>query len=154
MSPDGVLVVGYGSELRGDDGAGPAAAYRLTDYGFDALAVHQLTPEIAERIAAARVVYFLDADTGMPAGEVSIERIDGRGPFPARALEHHATPAGLLGLALVAYGAEPEAWLVRMGCRQFEIGAGLSAEAEQAVSRAVEAVLKSRSLRQPDAICR
>ena len=154
MSPDGVLVVGYGSELRGDDAAGPTAARRLAELGFDALAVHQLTPEIAERCAAARVVFFLDADTGLPPGEVLIERLRASGLFPARATEHHATPAGVMRLARVAYGAEPEAWLLRMGCHQFEIGAGLSAEADRAVSRAVEAVLKCRNLYQPDAISR
>jgi hydrogenase maturation protease len=143
VSPDGVLVVGYGSELRGDDAAGPRAARRLAEYGFDALDVHQLTPEIAERSAAARVVYFLDADTGVPPGEVSVERLE-CGQFAAQATEHHATPAGLLHLARVAYGAKPDAWLVRMGCDQFEIGDGLSPEAERAVSRAVEEVLKIR----------
>jgi len=56
---DGVLVIGYGSELRGDDAAGPTAARRLRSTGLSALDVHQLTPEIAERSAAARVVFFL-----------------------------------------------------------------------------------------------
>lgn len=141
MSPDGILVLGYGSELRGDDAAGPTAARRLAEYGFDALAVHQLTPELAERTAAARVVYFLDADTGLPPGAVSVERLE-CGQVRAEAIEHHATPAGVLRLARVAYGVAPEAWLIRMGCRQFEIGDGLSAEAERAVSRAVEEVRK------------
>ena len=67
------------------------------------------------------------------------ERLDGR--VPASAMGHYATPARLLHMARVAYGAEPEAWLIRMGCNQFEIGEGLSAEAERAVSRAVEEVL-------------
>ena len=139
MAPDGVLVVGYGSELRGDDAAGPTAARRLAEYGFSALDVHQLTPEIAERSAGARVVFFLDADAGLTPGEVSRERVDGQ--VPASAMGHYATPAGLLHMARTVYGAEPEAWLIRMGCNQFELGEGLSAEAERAVSRAVEEVL-------------
>ena len=139
MAPDGVLVVGYGSQLRGDDAAGPAAARRLAQYGFSALDVHQLTPEIAERSAQARVVFFLDADAGLAPGEVSRERIDGGASAPT--LGHYATPAGLLQMARVAYGTAPEAWLIRMGCDRFEIGDGLSAEAERAVSRAVEEVL-------------
>ena len=139
MAHDGVLVVGYGSQLRGDDAAGPAAARRLAEHGLNALDVHQLTPEIAERSAQARVVFFLDADAGLTPGEVSRERIDGG--VPAEALGHYATPAGLLHMARTVYGAVPEAWLIRMGCNQFEIGDGLSAEAERAVSRAVEEVL-------------
>ena len=64
--------------------ASPAAVRRLAEYGFDALAVHQLTPEIAERCAAARAVFFLDADTGLPPGEVSIERLRASGHFLPR----------------------------------------------------------------------
>jgi hydrogenase maturation protease len=139
VAPDGVLAIGYGSELRGDDAAGPTAARRLAEYGFSALEVHQLTPEIAERTAAAKVVFFLDADAGLTPGEVSRERVGGR--VPAEALGHYATPAGLLYMARTVYGSAPEAWLVRMGCNQFEIGDGLSAEAERAVSLAVEEVL-------------
>jgi hydrogenase maturation protease len=139
VAPDGILVVGYGSELRGDDAAGPVAARRLAQYGFSALDVHQLTPEIAERSAAARVVFFLDADAGLPPGEVSRERLDGEVPAPV--MGHYATPAGLLQVARTVYGAAPEAWLIRMGCNRFEIGGGLSAEAERAISRAVEEVL-------------
>jgi hydrogenase maturation protease len=133
------LVIGYGSQLRGDDAAGPAAARRLAQYGFSALDVHQLTPEIAEWSAQARVVFFLDADAGLTPGEVSRERIDGGAIAPA--LGHFAAPRGLLHMARVAYGATPEAWLIRMGCDRFELGDGLSAEAERAVSRAVEEVL-------------
>jgi len=139
VAPDGILVVGYGSELRGDDAAGPAAARRLAEYGFSALDVHQLTPEIAERSAQASVVFFLDADAGLAPGEVSRERIDG--PIAEDVTTHFATPRGLLHMARVAYGAAPEAWLIRMGCNRFEIGDGLSAEAERAISRAVEEVL-------------
>jgi len=137
---DGALAIGYGSELRGDDAAGPTAARRLAEYGLSALAVHQLTPEIAERSAAARVVFFLDADAGVPPGEVSRERIDGR--VPAAVMGHYATPAGLLQMARLVYGAAPEAWLIRMGCNRFDIGDGLSVEAERAISLAVEEVLK------------
>jgi len=139
VAPDRILVVGYGSELRGDDAAGPAAARRLAEYGFSALDVHQLTPEIAERSAAARVVFFLDADAGLAPGEVSRERLDCGVIAPT--LGHYATPEGLLRMARVAYGATPEAWLIRMGCNRFEIGDGLSAEAERAISLAVEEVI-------------
>ena len=138
---DGVLVIGYGSSLRGDDAMGPAAARRLREYGFEALAVHQLTPEIAERVAAARAVYFLDAAAGVPPGEISIqplERAATRGPQP---MGHHASPAALLRLARDAFGANPGAWLIGMGGSSFEIGGDLSEAAERAVSRAIEEVV-------------
>lgn len=60
----------------------------------------------------------------------------------AAPMEHHAAPAALLRLAREAYGAEPEAWLIALGGSSFEIGEGLSKQAERAVSRAIEEVLR------------
>ena len=137
MDRDPLLIIGIGNTLRGDDGAGPAAAEALRKHGLDALAVHQLTPELAERIAAARVVFFLDADARLPAGEVSVVRLaEGRS-----AIEHVATPAAILRLAHEVYGAAPESWLVTMGGESFEIGERLSDAGQRAVAKAVAEVL-------------
>jgi hydrogenase maturation protease len=138
VAPEGLLIIGYGNPLRGDDAAGPSAAERLALRGFDALAVHQLVPELAERMAAAATVIFLDADGAVAPGEVEIEPLTEAGAV--RTLEHHASPAGLLRLARAGYGARPEAWLVRMGGAGFDFGEALSAAAERAVARAVAAV--------------
>jgi len=140
---DQVLVIGFGSELRGDDGMGRAAARRLRSVGFQALAVQQLTPEIAERLAAAHTVFFLDADGGVAPGEIAVETLQGDA-FPSlHPVEHQAAPAALLRLARDAYGANPIAWLVAMGGSGFEIGDGLSKSARKAVSRAVEEVCRA-----------
>ena len=54
------LVIGYGNSLRGDDGAGPYAARLLQNMndegGWDIVACHQLTPELAETISRASLV--------------------------------------------------------------------------------------------------
>ena len=51
-----VLVIGYGNSLRGDDGIGPAVAQAFADEDAtecaDVIVCHQLTPELAESIAA------------------------------------------------------------------------------------------------------
>ena len=125
-----MLIIGYGNPLRGDDAMGLVAAERL-----GGLAVHQLTPELAEQIAQADTVIFLDADATLPAGEISVKAIE-----PADAtLDHHATPAGLLRLAQTVYGALPKAWLIGMGGESFELKEGLSEAAAHAVGRAAEA---------------
>jgi hypothetical protein len=58
-----VLIIGYGNPLRTDDGLGWRAAYRLAaslkDAPVEALAVHQLTPELGEAICGG---------SWMPAG--------------------------------------------------------------------------------------
>jgi hydrogenase maturation protease len=125
-----VLILGYGNPLRGDDAMGPIAAERL-----GGLAVHQLTPELAERIAEADAVIFLDADATLPPGEISVTPIE-----PAEVqLTHHAAPAGLLHLARTVYGVAPKAWLIGMGGEDFDLREGLSPAAAHAVERAVEA---------------
>jgi hydrogenase maturation protease len=125
-----VLIIGYGNPLRGDDAAGPIAAGRL-----GGLAVHQLTPELAEAIAQAGAVLFLDADATLAPGEISVTRIE---PAPSH-LNHDATPQGLLALAREVYGAAPQAWLIGMGGECYELREGLSPAARRAVERAVAA---------------
>jgi hydrogenase maturation protease len=144
---DSVLIIGYGSELRGDDAAGRHAARRLAKRGFDVLDVHQLTPELAERVAKAHEVIFLDAHQGLPPGDVAVERLSlgPRAQGAGGALEHHSSPVSLLRLARTAYGAEPTAWLVSMGGACFDMGAALSPAAERAVARAIKEVLRRHS---------
>jgi len=141
VARNGILIIGIGSPLRGDDAAGPAAARRLAARGFRALNVHQLTPELAEEVASAREVYFLDAHSELTPGEVSVEEITETERAIA-VLEHRSSPAGLLRLVRTAYGAEPSAWLVSMGGRDFELSERLTPEAEQAVERAIEEVVR------------
>ena len=57
------LVVGIGNTTRRDDAAGVLVAERVARLRplADVIAVHQLVPEIAERMAEADVVVFVDA---------------------------------------------------------------------------------------------
>jgi hydrogenase maturation protease len=137
---DDVLVIGYGSSLCGDDAAGLLAARRLAAIGYRAIEAHQLTPELAERVAAVRTVIFLDAHAELPPGEVAVRALTATAAHTP--LEHHAGPAGLLRLACTVYGAAPRAWMVGMGGATFELGEGLSPDAERAVERAVEEAIR------------
>ena len=59
-----LLVIGYGNELRGDDGVGPRVARAVSDWrlpGVTALAVHQLAPELAEPLSLSDAAVFVDA---------------------------------------------------------------------------------------------
>lgn len=141
-----MLVIGYGNPLRGDDAMGLIAAERLRG-----MAVRQLTPELAETIAKAGAVLFLDADATLPPGEISLKecgaglQVCAGSPDPARpkaGLDHFATPQALLHLALTVYGAAPKAWLIGMGGECFDLKEGLSAAALRAVDRAVEAAAR------------
>lgn len=131
------LIVGYGSTLRGDDGVGPLVAHRLAAEGWDAVAVHQLAPELAERIAAACLVLFVDADADLAPGEVCttmlLAEADG-------ILHHYSTPESLLAIAQAAYGRAPEAFMVGIGVESFELGEHLSKAAEAGAEEALRTI--------------
>jgi len=61
---NGVLVIGYGNDLRGEDCAGRLAAESISQWDcpdVEAMSLHQLGPELAWNIAASRLVIFVDA---------------------------------------------------------------------------------------------
>lgn len=140
----GVLVVGYGSPLRGDDAVGWRAVERLAAdprlAGSEVLALHQLTPELAEDVGRAQTVVFVDAAVTQEPGSVAVEPVV---PAPAgcpAAWSHHAGPAALLSLARMLFGAAPPAVLVTVGAASFGPGEGLSPAVEQAVPRVCDTV--------------
>ncbi len=128
--PAPILVLGCGNELRGDDGLGPAIAEAIAALQLphvECLAVHQLVPELAERLAAARLVVFVDARHGPAEEAVRVARIE-PGEV-AESLTHRADPRALLALAQAVYGRAPEAWLVAVVGQDFDFGEGLSLSA-------------------------
>ena len=76
-----MLIIGYGNSLRGDDNVGCHVAQML-DRHYDGdpdvrvIGSHQLTPEMAEDIAASEFVLFLDAAAGEPAGKIKAATVN------------------------------------------------------------------------------
>jgi hydrogenase maturation protease len=132
------LVIGYGSDLRGDDAAGPRVAAAVADWGLPdvrALAMHQLLPELAPLLAEARAVFFVDV--GLPS-EVSEFRASPLLPTAVRAeLGHFGDPGALLRLTETLFGRVPEAWLLLLPGRRFGFGEGLSPHTECAMDAAL-----------------
>jgi Ni,Fe-hydrogenase maturation factor len=158
------LVIGYGNDLRGDDAVGPLAATAVAAWnvaGVSALAVHQLTPELAEALAAADLAIFVDArapalpspspsphlggmgesspppgDGGEGAEIVEVHLIE-----PAAvdsAIGHTGDPRVLLALAEALYGRRPAAWSITVPARSFAFGASLSPAAERGLAAALQ----------------
>ena len=133
------LVVCWGNPLRGDDGAGSRVAAELArdaELRATVLDVHQLTPELAEDLAAATRVVFVDASVeadGVKAMPLQAEV--GRG-----VQTHRATPEDLMDLARRLYGAAPKAWLVPVPARQFAVGTEVSESTTAAVREAAALV--------------
>jgi hydrogenase maturation protease len=143
--PAGVLIIGYGNRLRGDDGFGPRAAELLAAdprlAGARVLARHQLTPELAADLAEAWLAVLVDVNVTDEAGVVSVGRLD-ETRAPGAASSHHADPADLAGLTRELYGAAPTVYMVSVGAASLELGEALSGAVEKALPAVVEAVIE------------
>jgi len=141
-----LLVIGYGNTLRCDDGVGPKAAEAVAAFnlpGARVISCQQLTPELAEPIAKAGVVVFIDASMDVA------DHVEWR-PVPAQnageGTTHASSPSGLLMLAQQAFGRQPPAWMVAIPVQDMGIGERLSARAAAGV-QAAAAQIKAFSCR-------
>jgi len=130
-----LLILGYGNPLRGDDGAGRAAADALQaivrDPNVDVLSLHQLTPELMVKISVADRVIFIDASASGRPGRY--QRIPLHPAPQCASFTHHATPEALLSGARALYGRAPEAVLYLIPGQNFEPADTLSAPVRFAV---------------------
>ena len=140
-----ILLIGYGNDLRRDDGAGLVLAgiieqsWRKLGVAVTRLSAHQLLPELAEEIARPEIsaVVFVDA-RAVAAGEVDPRvrvqpiSVDTQSP----SLGHHLDPATLLAYADWLYAGQPPAWLVTVPAADFGYGEGLSEMVQQALAAA------------------
>lgn len=141
MAP--VLVIGYGNRMRGDDGLGPEAAMRLMHrtHGSDVavLVCHQLTPELAESVAGAELVIFIDASCEGSPGSISCVAIDVDSTLPAPGpISHQVDPAALIVMADRLFGHRPRAVLLSAAAQSFDFGEKLSHVAEIAIEELIE----------------
>lgn len=135
-----LLVIGYGNTLRGDDGVGPRvveAAAALDLPNVQTLSCDLLTPELADPIAQAKLVVFVDAAIDAPR-EVQLRPL-----APAESsqiMAHAADPRTLLALARDVFGRAPEAWWLTIPIENTGIGEQLSDLAMKGVAIAVEKI--------------
>jgi hydrogenase maturation protease len=133
------LVIGYGNTLRGDDGAGPWVAQAVAKWRLPevrALAVHQLTPELAAELATASQAVFVDASVARDCATVELRKLEPRGS-PAR-LNHTSDPQSLLALAQEVYGHCPQAWLLTVHATHMDFTEGLSPEARESIDEGLK----------------
>jgi len=135
-----VLVIGCGNALRRDDGLGIEAIERLRRRWTDApgdvefLTVPQLLPELAEPVAAAEEVIFVDARYGGTPGRVRCRALSGTASAPG-VLGHHVDPEWILSLARAAYGRAPAGFVFSVDGATFAQGEALSAPVRRALPR-------------------
>jgi hydrogenase maturation protease len=136
-----ILVIGYGNTLRSDDGAGPRVAMAAASRelpGSTAIAVQQLTPELAQPLAAAELAIFVDARRADRGEAVEVRPLEPASP--GWSTGHTSDPRSVLALTREIYGRHPRAWLVSVPAADFSLGEGLSATAERGAEEALERV--------------
>lgn len=127
-----LLIIGYGSLLRGDDGVGQHVACQIAARGWPhvhSIAATQLTPEMAAEVAVAGKVIFVDACPDATASaSISWQSVDAE-PFDTLSLSHQCTPQSLMWLAKALYGQCPQAWLLAIPGSDFSLNDLLSPQA-------------------------
>ena len=139
-----LLVIGYGNELRSDDGVGPKVATAIGAKnlsGVCAISCHQLTPELAEPISKAGTVVFVDAAIGA-SSEIALRPL--APTEETQVMTHTADPRSLLALARDVFGRCPNAWWLTVPAQNLAFGEELSPVAERGLARAIEEILKLR----------
>jgi hydrogenase maturation protease len=140
--PAGLLVIGYGNPLRGDDGVGPKVVEAVEELHLPdvrTLICQQLSPEHAEPIARVRTVIFVDAAVDGPK-DVQLRKLE---PNEASQLMAHAAdPRTMLALARDVFGHCPEAWGLTIPAVKLGFGEELSPVARQGYEGALEQIRK------------
>jgi hydrogenase maturation protease len=139
-APSGILIIGYGNTLRGDDGVGSRVAEaveKLQLPNVRTLICQQLSPEHADPIASAETVIFVDAAVDAPK-EVQLRPLD---PGPtSQLMAHAADPRTMLALARDVFGHTPRAWWLTIPAVKLEFGEELSPEAQHGCDETVKKI--------------
>lgn len=141
----GVLIIGYGNTLRGDDGAGYRVAEILAARdlpGVRSLPVHQLTPELAEPLATVQLALFIDAYAATPDQGLQLQTLVDAGPraAPRPILGHAADPRSLLALTQQLYGVLLVSYWILIPGIQFTLGEQFSSTTEQGIQEALQQI--------------
>lgn len=121
------LIYAIGNPQRRDDGVAQRVASLLPPGPWTLEFHRELMPEMAEEVAPAGRVIFIDADY-LP-GEVRLEPL--KASCCPGLLSHGLRPCDLLSLTRKLYGFSGEAWLCRIPGEDFGPGEGLSPRAEE-----------------------
>jgi hydrogenase maturation protease len=142
LAEPALVVFAWGNASRGDDGIGPRMADHIRDYAHPRVELiedHQLNIEHVTDIRERTPVLFIDASVALDDG-FEFERLvpSGDGNFSTHAI----SPKALLNVYCeTMQSPAPDSFLLHIAGRQFNLGDGLSHEADAAV-RAAWSVLQ------------
>lgn len=139
------LILACGNTLRGDDGVGPWLA-AWAEERFEAvpavrvLSRQQWTPDLAEDVAQAESVVFIDCSVESSPGEVNVHPVEPAAAGPGLA-SHHVGAAELLALGQELYDSLPrKAVLLTVGSESTEMGETFSKSVIDALPKACKLI--------------
>lgn len=142
--PDIVAVVGYGNTLRGDDAIGIEAAKKIQESASglkaEVFQFQQLCIDAVYLLKDFHRVIFLDCSVEIGSGQVVCKKVSLDDTSPIT-MSHHLRPEQLLVLIRSLYGTAPDAYVLTVGGREFDFGAGLSPQVAQALPFVIERCL-------------
>ncbi len=134
------LVIGYGNDLRSDDGAGRVVADRIDALGLPGVevrSVSQLTPELALEISGFDTVVFVDASIDvMQTTSTAVSAA----PAEPSAMSHYSSPESLLSMTATVGPVPSQAYAVSIPVANLGLGFELTPIAEIGVEQAVDMV--------------
>ncbi|HEY9810742.1 MAG TPA: hydrogenase maturation protease [Halomicronema sp.] len=137
-----ITLIGYGNDLRSDDGVGQKIADIVSHWGvpnLESLAVPQLTPELAETLSQTDIAIFVDAYPANQNDDLQIVELK-PASNPNSVIGHTSDPSTLLTLTEQLYQHTPKAWLVAIPATNFDLGETLSLLTEKAMADALEEI--------------
>jgi len=143
----GVVLIGFGADLRGDDALGPIVGRQLAERfdGVDGVTVELcqgLTPDLAAILKAAELAVFIDCSAELGPGEFE-ERPIGPDADASLSMVHFLDPPALLTWTARLYGRAPRGVLLSVGGESFEISERLSPRVAAHVPRLIERAVAS-----------
>jgi hydrogenase maturation protease len=137
MQSFSILIIGYGNNLRSDDGVGRYLAEIIDQQQLPfvkTLSVHQLTPELVLEITEAQAVIFIDAIASLN-DEITLQSRETS--QDKTRLCHSSNPEQLLSLCKNLYHTSPPAWLLTIPTNNFEFGETFSDLTQNAIAPAL-----------------
>jgi hydrogenase maturation protease len=142
------LVIGFGSDICGDDRFGIAVAQSIAKLDTTAVVVttNTLAPELVEKIRVADGVIFVDASLTLPLGQMQCIDLqiegDEREPDASSVCSSHdCHPKTLMQLNSILNGTHPPAWLYIVGGGEFSYSEQMSKSVELCVETAKEEII-------------
>jgi hydrogenase maturation protease len=127
LAPARCLILACGNTLREDDGVGPWLAEWAenrfpSEAGLRIIARQQWTPELAEEIAGAESILFIDCAIDLEPGAIRLAAVAAADADSGLAT-HHLSAAELLALARDLYASAPRSvLLLTIGAGSMEVG--------------------------------